>query len=92
MFRIGLSAHTAGHNYLNHSPVFPVAFAWIRGQLPIQMFTKLRPAVSVTLVDVVTQRIGVVELFVTRCTRVVMEADVLAHAGRALKLCIAMGA
>ena len=68
----------------------PVAFARIRGQLSIQMFTKLRPAVSVTLVDVVTQRIGVVELFVTRCTRVVMKTDVLGDAGCALELCIAV--
>ena len=45
-----------------------------------------------TPVDVVAQGIGVVELFVTRCTRVVMETDVLAHAGRALELCIAVGA
>ena len=56
------------------------------------MFTKLRPAVSVTLVNVVTQRIGVVELFVTRCTHVVMKTDVLGDAGRALELCIAVGA
>ena len=47
---------------------------------------------SVTLVDVIAQGIGVAELLVTRCTRVVMEADVLAHAGRALELCIAVGA
>jgi hypothetical protein len=38
------------------------------------------------------QRVSLVKLFVTRCTRVVMEADVLAHAGRALELCIAVGA
>jgi hypothetical protein len=56
------------------------------------MVTKLRPAVSVTLVDVVTQRIGVVELFVTRCTRVVMKTDVLGDAGCALEPCIAVGA
>ena len=56
------------------------------------MFTKLRPAVSVTLVDVVAQRIGVIELFVTRCTRVVMKTDVLGDAGCALELCIAVGA
>ena len=56
------------------------------------MVTKLRPGVSVTLVDVVTQRIGVVELFVTRCTRVVMETDVLSDAGCALEPCIAVGA
>ena len=49
----------------------------MRGQRPIQMVTKVRPGVSVTPVDVVTQRIGVVELFVTRCTRVVMKTDVL---------------
>jgi precorrin-4 methylase len=46
----------------------------------------------VTLVDVIAQGIGVAELLVTRCTRVVMEADVLAHAGCALELCIAVGA
>jgi len=56
------------------------------------MFTKLRPPVSVTLVDVVTQRVGVVELFVTRCTRVVMKTDVLGDAGCAPELCIAVGA
>ena len=64
----------------------------MREQLPIQVFTKLRPAVSVTLVDVVTQRVGVVELFVARCTRIVMETDVLGDAGCALELCIAVGA
>ena len=45
-----------------------------------------------TLVDVVTQRIGVVELFVTRCTRVVMKTDVLGDASCALEPCIAVGA
>jgi hypothetical protein len=42
--------------------------------------------------DVVAQGIGVVELLVTRRTRVVVKADVLAHAGRTLELCIAVGA
>ena len=56
------------------------------------MFTKLRSTVLVTLMDVVAQRIGVVELFVTRCTRIVMKTDVLGDAGRALELCIAVGA
>jgi hypothetical protein len=46
----------------------------------------------VALVDVLAQRISVVELLVTRRTRVVVKADVLAHAGRALELCIAVGA
>ena len=64
----------------------------MRGQRPIQMVTKVRPGVSVTPVDVVTQRTGVVELFVTRCTRVVMETDVLGDAGCALEPCIAVGA
>jgi hypothetical protein len=45
-----------------------------------------------TLVDVIMQRISVVELFITRCTRVVMKTDVLSDAGCALELCIAVGA
>jgi hypothetical protein len=46
----------------------------------------------VILVDVVAQRIGVVELLVALGTRVVVKRDVLAHAGSALELCIAAGA
>ena len=42
--------------------------------------------------DVVAQRIGVVEFFVALSTRVVVECDVLGHAGSALELCIAAGA
>jgi len=50
----------------------------------------LRPAVrSVVLVDVVAQRIGVVEFFVALGTRVVVECDVLGHTGSTLELCIA---
>jgi hypothetical protein len=46
----------------------------------------------VILVDVVAQRIGVVESLVALSTRVVVERDVLGHAGSALKLCITAGA
>ena len=44
------------------------------------------------LVDVVAQRIGVVEFLVALGTRVVVKRDVLGHAGSALELCIATGA
>ena len=44
------------------------------------------------LVDVVAQRIGVVEALVAPGTRAVMKRDVLGHAGCALDLCIATGA
>nr|WP_165857906.1 hypothetical protein [Halonotius pteroides] len=40
----------------------------------------------------VAQRVGLVELFVALGTRVVVERDVLGHAGSALELCIAAGA
>jgi hypothetical protein len=46
----------------------------------------------VVLVDVVAQGVGVVELLVTLRTRVVVERDVLGHAGGTLELCIATGA
>ena len=70
----------------------PVAFARIRGQLPIRASRNHVRQYSVTLVDVLTQRIGVAEPFVTGRTRVVMKTDVLGDAGRALELCIAVGA
>lgn len=47
---------------------------------------------SVRCVDVVTQRIGVVELFVTDRTCVVMERQVLGQCGNCLELCVAVGA
>ena len=46
----------------------------------------------VVLVDVVSKCVGLLELFVTLRTRVVVERDVLGDAGGALELCIAGGA
>ena len=44
------------------------------------------------LVDVVAQRVSLLELLVALGTRVVVKRDVLGHAGSALELCIAAGA
>ena len=48
--------------------------------------------ISVVLVDVVAQRISLIEPLVALGTRVVVKRDVLSHAGSALELCIAVGA
>jgi hypothetical protein len=46
----------------------------------------------VTFVDVFAQFVSLVEFLVALGTRIVVECDVLGHAGSALKLCIATGA
>jgi hypothetical protein len=46
----------------------------------------------VVLVDVVAQRVSLVEPFVALGTRVVVKRDVLGHAGSVLELFIAAGA
>jgi hypothetical protein len=45
----------------------------------------------VVLVDVVAQRVGVVELFVALRAGGVVERDVLGHASGAFELCVAGG-
>lgn len=44
------------------------------------------------LMYVVAKRVSVVELLVTLRARVVVQRDVLTHAGSALELCITIGA